>query len=314
MNALKERPPVPPAVGILVAVAAVSFSSIFIKWCQAEPAVIGMWRLWFAVVLLAPWWLRDLPRFTRLARRHLLLVLLAGISLGVHFWLWTASLFYTSVASSTILLALQPFFVLLGERWFWGTTQRGTSWLSVTLAVAGVVLITGGDVRVAGSALFGDVLAAASTVAVSAYMLAGQAVRPRLKPTTYSAAVFFLASLTLMAIAIVQHAPLTGFPPRTWAMFALLAVVPTVGGHFLFNGLMRYVSAGMLSVSILGEPVGATLLAWWLLGQPLHPLQAVGGALTLASVAWFLFPALRDPGLTPAAAPDPPPTAPSTGR
>jgi drug/metabolite transporter (DMT)-like permease len=311
---MPENPLVPPVIGIIIAVIAVSFSSIFVKWCSAAPAVIADWRLWLAALVLSPWLLRDLRRLRTLTPREVTLVVVAGLGLGVHLWLWTTSLFYTSVASSTILLALQPFLVLLGERVVEGKRQSGASLLSVGLAVTGIVFITGGDFRLSGKALYGDVLAAASTVAVSVYMLAGQAVRPRLASTTYSTLVFLVATVPLTLIAWWQHAPFTGFDARTWALFILLALVPTVGGHFLFNGLLRYVSAGLLSVSILGEPVGASLLAWLLLGQPLRPLQAAGGILTLAGVAWFLYPALRQRAVTPTAAPDPPPTTPSNAQ
>jgi drug/metabolite transporter (DMT)-like permease len=311
---MEPKPPFPPTLGILVAVVAVSFSSIFVKWCDAPPAVIADWRLWLAVVALSPWLIKEARHLSALSWRDSVLLVTAGMGLGLHLWLWTASLFYTSVASSTILLALQPFLVLAGEYVLEGKRQRGASWLSVAGAIIGIVLITGGDLRVSGAALYGDLLAVLSTVAVSVYMLAGQAARRHLSSTTYSAVVFLIASVPLTLIAIAQHAPFVGFSARTWWMFVLLALVPTVGGHFLFNALLRYVSAGLLSVSILGEPVGASVLAWLLLGQPLHLLQAVGGLLTLIGVASFLRPAMRYADVTQATANDPPPTVPSNGQ
>jgi len=267
---------------------AVSFSSILIRWSSAPAAVIGMYRLCLTVLLLLPLAARQRRQVRNISRQDMLLLVVAGIFLAFHFLFWIESLKLTSVASSMIFISLQPLFVMLGAFvWFRERTSLRTLF-GTGLALAGSVFIALGDVGTGGHHLTGDALSLLGTMAISGYMLVGQSVRGRLSASLYNGIVFAVAAVVLWFYNVITKTPMTGYGHRDWTLFVLLALIPTLFGHALFNWLLRYVSAAAISMTILGEPVGAMALAWVLLGEPLLPYQVAGALLTLAGVGWFL--------------------------
>ncbi|MCL6517247.1 DMT family transporter [Alicyclobacillus sp.] len=301
LEATPPRPPVPVAVSLFAGVIAVSFSAIFIKWCSAPPAVIGAWRLWITLLLLFPaaWRQRDVLWSLRVSDWGRLMG--SGAFLGLHFLAWIGSLHATSVASSMIITALQPVFVMLGARLWFGERTSATGWASVALALAGTAVIPWGDRTLAQGALYGDLLSLLGTLAISGYLLIGQRVRSRLPSTAYNTVVFAVAAAVLTAAAVLSGQSLWRHPARDWALFALLALVPTLFGHALFNWLLRYVDASLISVTVLGEPVGAIALAAWLLGEPVRAPQAIGGLCVLVGVGLYLRTRRRTPSGPPRA-------------
>ncbi|MCL6452406.1 MAG: DMT family transporter [Alicyclobacillus sp.] len=274
---------------ILIGVLAVSMSSILIKVCLAPAGAIGMYRLAFSTAVLAPFALRQAGALRALTRRQQMAIGLSGVLLGLHFLFWIGSLKRTSIASSMIITALQPPFVAIGAALVFGERIGRKGWASMACALAGAVVIGVGDDHSGGGTLYGDLLSLLGTLAISGYMLAGQTVRARLPSSAYNACVFGIAALTLLACNVGAGVPLAGYREVDWLWLALLALIPTLFGHALFNWLLQYVSATTLSVTILGEPVGAILLAAWLLHNPITLSQALGGAVTLLGVAVFLY-------------------------
>lgn len=284
----EERCPVPPLLVLLVGIVAISFSAIFIKWSTAPAAVIGMYRLVFTILLILPFAGRHLREIRSLHRKDWLLLLVSGLFLGLHFLLWMGSLRYTSVASSTILLTLQPIFVMIGAYFIFAERTNMAGIVSMIVAIIGTALIGWGDIGLSGKALFGDFLSVTGTLAVSVYMLVGQTLRPRMSSVAYSLIVFLSAATVLMVYNLAAGLSMTHYPAREWGIFILLAAVPTVFGHFLFNWLLKYVNATTISMSILGEPVGATFLAFLLLGEAITGFQVFGGVLAILGVGIFM--------------------------
>jgi drug/metabolite transporter (DMT)-like permease len=165
-----------------------------------------------------------------------------------------------------------------------GETPRARGLLGVGLAVAGSAIIAGGDVRLGGRALAGDGLALAGAIVFAFYLLIGRRVRQRLDPITYSAPIYLVCALTLAAITCAVRQPFAPFTLHNLALFFALALVCTLGGHLVYNWSLRYLDAAVVSVSFLGEPVIASVLGWLLLGQPVQPLTALGGAVVLAGI------------------------------
>ncbi|WP_231493357.1 DMT family transporter [Alicyclobacillus macrosporangiidus] len=293
--AARETAPVPPAVLLAAGVIAISFSAIFIKWCSAPAPVIGAWRLWLSALLLSPAAWRQRHAFATLSSRDWGLLLASGGFLGLHFLFWIGSLHTTSVASSMIITALQPLFVMIGAFWAFGERTPPMGWWGVAVAMAGSALIPLGDRYQAGGALYGDLLSLLGTVAISGYLLVGQAVRSRLPSVVYNLVVFSVAALVLSLASAGAGIPLTGYPAQDWGWFVLLAVIPTLFGHALFNWLLRFVEAATISVTALGEPVGAIVLAALLLREPVRWPQVVGGLLVLTGVALYLHTIRRHP-------------------
>ncbi|WP_438444710.1 DMT family transporter [Gorillibacterium sp. sgz5001074] len=273
---------------LLAGIAAISFSSIFIRWSSAPSSILAMYRLVLTVLLMLPFLLRQRPDLRTVTLRDWLMMGASGVFLMLHFLLWMESLRYTSVASSTILLSLEPMFVLAGAYWLFRERTTARAVLGMSAAIAGAGLIGWGDVGISARALQGDLLSFLGTAAVAVHMLIGQSLARRIPTLLYSITVFSVAAAAFFLYNLLTSTPMTGYGARDWGIFLLLAVVPTVFGHVLFNWLLQYVNAATVSMSVLGEPVGATLLAYLLLGEKLNPMQAAAGLIIIWGVWFFL--------------------------
>ncbi len=267
------------------ATVAVSVSAILVQEAQTDAATVVWLRMALAVGLLAPW---ALPQLRKGAvggtRRALLLTLLAGALLAVHFLTWTASLADTSVAASVLLVSLHPLVVApLGAR-ILGDRVDSRLVAGIALAIGGTVITCAGAFGAGGNVLRGDLLAITGGLALAGYLLIGRARRSRSGVAAYSAIVYAIVSAAAVATAIVGaglHAP----GGRTMLACLGLAAVCTVGGHTVFNWTLRHLRASTVSLAFLGEPPLAALLAFIVLGQ--HPAAStiVGGVLILAGLA-----------------------------
>lgn len=287
------------AIPLTVSIIAVSFSAIFVKWSDAPSSILSMYRMWFACFLMLPivWIKRD--EFKRIGRREARLLVFSGLFLALHFALWFESLKLTTVASSTIILALQPLVSLaVGFALFRERTTRA-SIVALVVATFGVMLIGWGDFGLSAQAIRGDLLSFLCVIAVVGYLFIGQSAVKKVSHWIYSFCVFLSAAvfLTLYNLATVQ--PFFDYPAREWGVFVLLAIVPTLA-HIINNWLLNYVNATTISMSILGEPVGASLLAVWLLGEHMTWIQIGGGVLVLAGMSMFLI--RQSSGVRPASA------------
>ena len=273
---------------LFVGIIAVSFSAIFVKWSEAPASVIGMYRLLMTNVLLLPWVFQYRHEWRQLTRVDAIKLASSGFFLGLHFLLWMESLRHTTVASSTMILALEPILVMLGSFWLFKHRTSKASIIGVGIALIGVIMIGWGDFALSQQALYGDLLSVLGTIAVVIHLLLGQDLRRRVTSFVYNFAVFLVAGICLALYNWGAGYSFTNYPAREWMIFLLMAVVPTVLGHMLFNWLLKYVSATSISMSILGEPVGASILAWIMLGEIMTPLQMIACILLLSGVWLFL--------------------------
>lgn len=279
-----------PYLVVLLGVLSVSMASVLFKFATAEPLVVAFYRLAFSVLLLAVplLWRRKRDAAERPRPRDVGLALLSGLFLAAHFATWFFSLNLTSIASSTVLVSTHPFVVLLYGYLFRGERPGRWAVAGILAAVAGAVLVGWGDFRLDSQALVGDLLAFLGAVTVSGYFLIGRDLRQRMTAISYSIITYAAAAAALLAGALVLGNPLAGFAPVNWWVFVGLAVFPTLFGHTLFNWALRYVPATVISVNILGEPVGASILAWLIWRTAPGPLSLAGGVLLLAGIALFI--------------------------
>lgn len=284
-----QKPVVNPYLAVLLGVVGAAFSSIFTKLAEAPPLIIAFYRLGFTVLILAPFtFMAAGAQLRRMGRADIFLACLAGIMLALHFAVWIASLNYTSVASSTVLVTMQPLFVIAGGYIFYREKVKLPGLLGAGLAILGSILVGVSDFRVGGQALYGDLLAFSGAILVAGYMLIGRGLRRRLSLLPYIFVVYGMATLVLFLWALVMGNSFWPYPAWTWVWFLALAVVPTIFGHTVFNWALRYVKAAVVSVSILGEPVGATILAYFIFNQVPTVLQVTGGIIIIAGLAVFI--------------------------
>lgn len=246
-----------------------STSAIFVKLAEAPSGIIAFYRLLFTLCVLIPALLcrkKERKQLWQLSARQWRLAVVSGALLAIHWVMWFESLRYTSVASSTVLVSLQPLFSIL-----WGglllhetVTKQGMA--GVFLAIAGSVIIGWGDFQVSGAAFWGDVLSFASAGVISLHFLVGQILRKELDVLPYTAVCYSASTVCLAVYALVTGQPFTGYSLQTWGCFAGLALFATVGGQCVFNLLLKYLPATAVTMGILGEPVGTILLAFLIFG------------------------------------------------
>ena len=280
---------VAPGLVLLVAVLAMSWGGPLVRYATAPPLVVAGWRVGFSVLFIAVVVLaRDRGRGIRgLPVRDWALAAASGVFLAGHFWSWIASLSYTTVASSVVLVNTQPIFVAVLSILFLGERPTRRQWTGIAVAVVGAAVIGWGDLRGGPRPLFGDLLAIAGAVFVSLYYVIGRRLRQRMDLWSYIGVVYGVAGGVLLgAAAALPGVAVTGYPASDWAVFLALAAGPMMIGHTGVNYALRHVRAYVANLALLGEPIGATLLAWWLPGIRERPsIQLVlGGSLVLLGI------------------------------
>lgn len=280
---------------------AVSSAAILIRVAAAPALAIAFWRTFGGTIVLAPFAAPRL-RAARPTERVTRSLIWSGVALAVHFALFIGSLSYTTVASSVTLATMSPLFVGLGATWFLREPPSRRTWTGMAVTVVGAVTIGVGDasgLELGGRALLGDAMALASAVAVTAYLLIGRAVRPQVPIAVYGTVVYGVAASVLVVAALASGAALTGYEGATWLALLGLVVGPQLLGHTVFNTLLSRVTATVIAIVVLAEPVGATILAMILLDESPAPLFWIGAPLILAGVAIATLSARRRPASAP---------------
>lgn len=273
-----------------VAVVAMSWAAPLIRLSSAPPLAIAAWRLTFATLLLLPALAASPARleWARLDGSARRIAALAGVALALHFAAWITSLRLTSIAASAVLVSLSPVFAWVFSRLFLGERPARRQAIGIALAILGAAIIALGDARHAGrGALVGDLLALAGAAFGGAYFVIGRRLRADLGLVAYITPVYGVAAIVLLAWAAGRHEAFVAYPARDWAIFAALAVGPMIVGHGGLNYALRYLPAYTVNVAALGEPVGATAIAWLLpaIAEPPGLPALAGGVLALGGIA-----------------------------
>ena len=289
-----------PLLVLIVAVLATTYAGPVVRFATAPALAIAFWRLTLVLPVTGVLALRrsreqravpsdaaegtaprsPLPFLSTAPSSPLPLILAAGCLLGMHFWSWIASLRYTTVASSVVLVSLKPVFAWgIAGVWLREHPTRSEAW-GIVVAVVGASLIGLGDARLSLGALGGDALALIGALTGAGYYVIGRRVRQAVGVWRYATGVYAIAAAALALVALGRGTPLLGFERRDWAVFAALAAGPMLVGHTGMNYALRHFRATTVNVAALGEPVGASLIAWLL--PAIHEVPratTLGGAL-----------------------------------
>jgi drug/metabolite transporter (DMT)-like permease len=217
-------------------------------------------------------------------RNELGWLILSGFFLSLHFTFWIASLKYTSVASSVVLVSTHPIFVGIGGRFFLKERMGLNLVLGIILSVFGSALISYGDMSLSKETLMGDGLALLGAITASGYFLIGRKMRKSQNIFSYVLPVYSTAALILILFSLVFQEAFFGYPSTTYLYLFLLALVPQLIGHTTFNWALKYLPATMVTITILGEPVGSTFLAYLILGEALTTFKVMGGILIFIGI------------------------------
>ena len=277
---------------LFIGVFALSTSAIFVKIADAPAPIIAFYRLLTAGVVLLPFFLCSRScrsEFKALQPKQWGQIVAAGFCLALHYVMWFESLNYTSPASSTVIVCLQPLFSLAIERFIAQKPIKPSALVGCIVALCGCVIIGMGDFRISGESLLGDILAFVAAAVIAVYYFVGENVRKEMSAVTYSTTAYLVSALMLFIYALINGDQLTGFTQVTWWSFVGIALVATIGGQFIFNLLLKKLPASAVTMGILGEPVGTCLLAWLLLGEGLRLQQLIGiGVIMVGMVIFFL--------------------------
>ena len=281
-----------PALVLTLALLGISFAGPLVRLSHAHPLAIATWRLGFSLVIVAAMLLATggWRAWRGLRAREVALACGAGVLLALHFWSWNASIGMTSVAASVVLVNTQPAIVALLSATWLGEPPTRWQWLGIGVAMLGAVVVAlpellASDER-ASRAMLGNLLAVVGAVTAAIYFVTGRRLRASLELWPYVGLVYGACFVALLLLSSAARVPLGGQPPRELALFAALALGPMLLGHTGMNWALRYLPAYAVNLTLLGEPVGATLLAALLPGirEAPHVATLLGGALILAGV------------------------------
>ena len=268
---------------IVLGVAAVSFSAPLVRLADA-PFAVAFYRCAFAALVLVPLALaRHRDELTALTGSQWRLALASGLVLALHFASWIPSISLTTVAASAVLVQTTPLWVALASPLV-GERTSGRTFAGIGVALLGTLIITGGGFEGGIRALAGDGLALAGAVFAAGYVLLGRELRQGLSLVTYTAVVYSTAAVLLAVLMAGTGTPFAGYEPKVWLLFVAITAGPQFLGHTVFNYLLAHVRASVVSVSLLAEPVGATLLALLILGEVPPAITLAGGLVVLAGV------------------------------
>lgn len=277
-------------VAVAVGVISFTFSPILVRWADEAPGIaIAVWRTVFAALLLAPAaWRRIGPAVRKFDRRDIGLITGAGVFLGLHFIAWIESLYFTTVASASVLVTTSPIFLVVLGYWFLNEQLSWPTVGAIVVSVGGAALIGWGDMRGIGvgpAPLWGNGLALTASLLVSLYLLIGRHVRQQVPWLAYVFPLYAVTALTTLAAAWLQDIPLFGYNWGFYGLCALMAIGPQILGHGSFNYALQYFPAALVGMLALLEPVGASALAYVLFGEVPTGLAIAGMLVVLAAVA-----------------------------
>lgn len=270
---------------LFLGVLSVSFAAIFIRLADAPPLVIATYRMAIASVILVPIAsTRFRQSFSKLSKHDMLLILLSSVFIALHFWLWITSLSYTSIASSVVLVTAHPAFVVVISYFLWGERLNKLTIGGIVVALIGVVFINYGGLTFGSQAILGNLLALVAGFFMGAYLIVGRQLKTRIDILSYLAIIYTCSAGILLVATIASGYNLFGYSPNTYLMLILLALVPQLIGHSCLNLAVRLMPVTLVSVAILGEPVGATLLGSFILNEIPTANEIAGGLLTLGGI------------------------------
>ena len=297
-HGVSAEPRISPTLALVAAIVAVSTGAILVRWSEAPSSVAAFYRVLFTGLPLLPialWRYRD--DFQRIQTPDLLFATLAGIALALHFATWFESLSWTSVAASVTLVQAQPIFVAIGASLLLRERVTPRMTVGIVIAVVGMVVMSAADffggVLVGPRPIYGNALALFAAIMAAGYILAGRSLRQRIALVPYVVIVYGVCTISLLIIVVLEGHAFTGYPAREWVLFIALAVGPGLIGHTVINWALAHIESSIVSVSLLGEPIGASMLAIVLLAEFPTMYTVAGAVVVLTGI--FVTAAETDP-------------------
>ncbi|WP_295154921.1 DMT family transporter [uncultured Brachyspira sp.] len=280
------------AVFLFIGVMALSASAIFVKLADAPSSIIAFYRIFISFLFISVITVsRKSARkeIKSLTKKEIILSIISGFSLALHYFLWFQSLNLTSVASSAVIVTLQPLFVFIAGHFFFKEKYSKIAILGFIIAVMGSVIIGLGDFQISSKALIGDFLAFISAGLISIYFIIGQYARKRLSALTWISLTYFSAFIFLGILSYTMGISFIGYSLNTWINILAITFISTMLGQVIFTWLLKYFSASIISMAILGEAAGTCILGYFILHETISFKQFAGISFILTGIGLFLY-------------------------
>lgn len=293
MQKVKEKGgKINPYFMLLLGVVASSFSAIFVKGSlnTGTPAlIIAFYRLAISSIILIPYTLKyKRSEFIKITKRDIALSLLSGSFLALHFLTWISSFKFTSTFGSLALMSLQPIYVVIASYFIFSEKISFRTMIAGIIAIIGSVIIGIGDIALGEESIHGDILALLGGVFLAGYFLCGRALRQRLSIFPYISLVYGSCTLILLIVGLVKGVSFYNYSSFNFLMFFALAVICTIFGHTVFNWALEYIPAVIISVALLGEPIGSGIWAFIIFKESLSQWHLVGGSIIIFGLYRFI--------------------------
>ena len=278
---------------LAVALVGISFAGPLVRLSAADPLSIAVWRLGFSLVIVAAFLIMsgEWRQWRRLSSRDATLAATAGLALAFHFWAWNASIHLTTIAASVTLVNLQPAIIVGVSAAFLHESPTRRQLLGIALAIAGAVVIAlpdlgSGRAMLTDRASLGNLLAVSAAVTAAVYYTIGRFLRVSYGIWAYVGLAYSACFIALLVFAGISHVSLVPQPPREIGIFVALAIGPMLLGHTGLNWALKYLPAYIVSLTVVAEPIGATLLGAIIpaIRQIPTPVTVLGGIVTLTGI------------------------------
>jgi len=273
---------------VMLGVMGVSLSPIFVRFSTAPSMVLVLYRVTFATLLLTPYVLwRHRDEIKTLRKRDLLLCLLAGVFLGLHFTSYFEALRRTEIAPAAVLVNTEAIFVTIGTVLFMKAKLSGKVWIAVLLTFTGSVIVALADAA-GGGALLGNLLALAGAVFGAVYTMLGTVCRKGgVSTMVYSWFLYGSASLTVLLFVLTSGLSPLGYEPVNILTTLGMAICCTIGGHSIYSWGLKFLPASFVASAKMMEPVFASVWGLLLFGEKPGLLVILGGSVVIAGIALY---------------------------
>ncbi|MBK7453440.1 MAG: DMT family transporter [Anaerolineales bacterium] len=273
-----------PYIALAIGIGALSLSAMFVRWAEAPGPITGFYRLLISTIFLSPIFIRQQKQLEPIKNKYLIFPLFAGIFTAFDFAFWNSSLKFTTAANATLLGNTSPLWVALFALFFFREKLRGVFWLGLILALAGAALVMGSDFLKHPTLGLGDLMASTAAIFYASYQLTTQHGRKYIDPLRYTWLVGVSATLGMLIMNLVLGNSFSGYPPQTWIIFFLTAIVSQMIGYLAITYALGHLPASIVSPTLIGQPILTTILAIPMLGEIPNTTQWIGGAVALAGI------------------------------
>ena len=273
-----------PYIALAIGISALSLSAMFVRWAEAPGPITGFYRLLISTIFLSPIFIRQQKQLEPIKNKYLIFPLFAGIFTAFDFAFWNSSLKFTTAANATLLGNTSPLWVALFALFFLREKLRGVFWLGLILALAGAALVMGSDFLKHPTLGLGDLMASTAAIFYASYQLTTQHGRRHIDPLRYTWLVGVSATLGMFIMNLVLGNSFSGYPPQTWIIFFLTAIVSQMIGYLAITYALGHLPASIVSPTLIGQPILTAILAIPMLGEIPNTTQWIGGAVALAGI------------------------------